>query len=112
MAKQSPKRAKTLDVRISPWMEYGNKDINEILDEKKSSVRSEQNENSKSAGATTIRRKSILSSIEIGRSKKSTESKSQDPQSLSQQLSLTRSEARNEINHSTEVNCISCFGKF
>ena len=112
MAKQNPRRTKTLDVKISPWIEYGNKDINEILSEKKSAERCEADENPKSVGATTIRRKSLLSSIKIGRSKKSTENKSQDPQSLSQQLSLTRSEARNEINHSAEVNCISCFGKF
>ena len=111
MAKQNPKRNKTLDIRISPWIEYENKELNEILAEK-STEKTEPNENSKSSGAMKIRRKSLLSSIKIGRSKKSTDSKPQDSQSLSQEASLTRNETRNEMNNSTEVTCISCFGRF
>ena len=103
MAKETP------DMKIAPWVQYENKNIGEILAEKKSCEKSGTYENSKSTEALSSRRKSLLSSIKMSRNKKSTDIKSPNSQT---QSSLTRSEARNEINHSTEVTCISCFGKF
>ena len=111
MAKQNPKRNKTLNIRVSPWIEYENKELNEILAEK-SSEKTEPNDNSKSIGAMNIRRKSLLSSIKMGRNKKPTETKPQDSQSFTQETSLTRNQPRNEMDNSTEVTCISCFGRF
>lgn len=100
------------DMKIAPWIQYENKNINEILAEKNSNERSGPCESSKSINSLSSRRKSLLSSIKMSRNKKSAEIKSPNSQTLSQQLSLTKSDARNEINHSTEVTCISCFGKF
>ena len=97
------------DVKIAPWLKYENKNINEILIEKESSERSGTYENAKSTETLSSRRKSLLSSIKMSRNKKSAEIKSPNSQT---QSSLTRSEARNELNHTTEVTCISCFGKF
>ena len=102
MAKETP------DVKIAPWVQYENKNIGEILAEKKSCEKSEIYENSKSTEAVSSRRKSLLSSIKMSRNKTSVDIRSPNSQMKS---SLTRSEARNEINHSTEVTCISCFGK-
>lgn len=97
------------DVKIAPWLKYENKNINEILAEKESSERSANYANAKSTEALSSRRKSLLSSIKMSRNKKSAEIKSPNSQT---QSSLTRSEARHELNHTTEVTCISCFGKF
>ena len=97
------------DMKIAPWIQYENKNINEILAEKNSNERSGLCESSKSINALSSRRKSLLSSIKMRRNKKSAEIKSPNSQT---QSSLTRNEARNEISHSTEVTCISCFGKF
>ena len=103
MAKETP------DVKIAPWVQYENENIGEILAEKKSYEKSGTYENSKSTEALSSRRKSLLSSVKMSRNKKSADINSPNSQTQSR---LTRSEARNEINHSTEVTCVSCFGKF